>query len=73
MERDMKDQLLFCDCGHGLTLHGIDGCRGRKCSCWFTRSQAIGRALEEIERESFAIQRTEQVEATAGELFASAG
>jgi hypothetical protein len=46
----MTDRLLFCDCGHGLTLHGPDGCRARRCSCWITRGHAIVKAIQEIER-----------------------
>lgn len=51
----MTDRLLFCDCGHGLTLHGTDGCTARRGSCWITRGHAIAKAIQEIEREAATV------------------
>ncbi|MFY9779715.1 MAG: STAS domain-containing protein [Candidatus Baltobacteraceae bacterium] len=44
------DRLLFCDrCRHGITFHGIVGCRFSRCRCTTSHSRLISEALQSNE------------------------
>lgn len=41
------ERLLFCErCGHGITFHGIAGCRFSRCRCTASHNSLISDALD---------------------------
>jgi hypothetical protein len=47
------ERLLFCDaCTHGITFHGIAGCRFARCRCTASHSRLISAALESNDSEA---------------------
>ncbi len=46
------ERLLFCgSCSHGITFHGIAGCRHARCRCTAAHSRLISEALESKDAE----------------------
>ena len=46
------ERLLFCDrCTHGITFHGMFGCRFSRCRCTMSSSRLIAEALDETKPE----------------------
>ncbi|MGP6156785.1 MAG: STAS domain-containing protein [Vulcanimicrobiaceae bacterium] len=47
------ERLLFCDrCTHGITFHGIAGCRFARCRCTASHSRLVSEALETKDAEA---------------------